>query len=232
MPSLVPIWFDIDGTILHTRAGRGAFQKALRDTYGWQDSFESVVFAGNTDLQVLMDLSRVHAGDEKAGLKDCRRLFDCMADHLDAGLAENPPELVPGATELIGRLAENPHVLLGLVTGNARDCAFIKLKHVDLDVHFSEGGFGDQHADRNELARLAKSQLAAKHVDLAQGWIIGDTPRDIEAAKHIGARCLGVSCHFSPAELREAGADEVVEDLTPTDGVLNLLLGEFHRPDG
>ncbi len=225
MPSLIPIWFDIDGTILHTRAGLGAFQKALFDTYGWQDSFESVVFAGNTDLQVLMDLSRVHAGDENAGLKDCHRLFDCMAGHLDAGLAERPPQMVPGAAELIQTLVEDPQVLLGLITGNARDCAFIKLKHVDLDVHFSGGGFGDQHADRNQLASLAKSQLSEKHVDLAPGWIIGDTPRDIEAAKHIGARCLGVSCHFSPAELREAGADEVVEDLSPNDELMALLLG-------
>ncbi|WFB36692.1 HAD hydrolase-like protein [Kiritimatiellota bacterium B12222] len=226
MPRHLPIWFDIDGTLLHTRAGLRAFQRALLDTYGWQDSFESVVFAGNTDLQVLMDLSRVHAGDEQAGYSERHRLFEKMALYLDEGLSENPPQAVAGASELLHRLGEEPQVLLGLITGNARSCAFIKLKHVDLDIHFSQGSFGDEHADRNQLATLAKQKLGDQGIDLAPGWILGDTPRDIEAAHHIGARCLGVTCNFSEEELRKAGADHVVDDLYPSDELMALLLGD------
>ena len=224
MPSLIPIWFDIDGTLLHTRAGLGAFQKALFEIYGWEDSFESVVFAGNTDLQVLMDLSRVHAGDPEAGLEQRHHFFACMADYMEKGLKENKPDPVPGAIDLVERLVGEPDVVLGLITGNAKDCAFIKLRHIDLDAHFHTGGFGDDHANRDQLAFLARTQLETKHLDLSPGWIIGDTPRDVQAALHIGARCLGVSCDFSEAELLKAGATRVVKDLTPTDELMALLL--------
>lgn len=228
MPGLIPIWFDIDGTILHTRVGHGAFQMALRDIYGWEESMESVVFAGNTDLQVLMDLSALHAGDPEAGLAKRHHFFDRMAEYMEKGLLENHPEPVPGAAELVRALVAEPRVLLGLITGNTRDCAFIKLKHVDLDMHFSHGGFGDDHADRNQLARLAREQLQDQNdVTLAPGWVIGDTPRDVRAALHIGARCVGVaSGSYTETQLRDAGATLVVEDLTPTDGLLGVLLKE------
>lgn len=225
--ALIPIWFDIDGTLLHTRVGHGAFQNALRDIYGWEARLESVVFAGNTDLQLLMDLSGLHVGDPQAGLAKRHHFFARMAEYLDEGLRARRPDPVPGAVELVRVLVAEPQVMLGLITGNTRDCAFIKLRHVDLDMHFGGGGFGDDHADRNHLAGLARQYLQAQsEVDLAPGWVIGDTPRDVKAAQHIGARCLGVaSGSFSETELCAAGAMQVVTDLTPTPDLLALLLG-------
>lgn len=226
MMPLIPIWFDIDGTLLHTRVGHGAFQMALRDIYGWEAGMESVVFAGNTDLQVLMDLSHAHAGDAEAGLEARHRFFARMAEYMEAGLREQRPEPVPGAAALVRTLVAEPGVLLGLITGNTRDCAFIKLRHVDLDMHFQSGGFGDEHADRNELAIRARKQLQDQSgVALSAGWVIGDTPRDVKAALHIGARCLGVASGAYPAEeLLAAGAAQVVTDLHPTPALLGLLL--------
>ena len=52
-----PIWFDIDGTLLHTGEGVRAFGKALRAVYGWTEGLKDISFAGNTDLQVLRDLA-------------------------------------------------------------------------------------------------------------------------------------------------------------------------------
>ena len=225
MSSLVPIWFDIDGTILHTRVGHVAFQHALRDIYGWEETMESVVFAGNTDLQVLMDLSKIHAGDPEAGLEQRHHFFARMAEYMDKGLLENKPDPVPGAVELIERLVAESRAVLGLITGNAKDCAYMKLRHIDLDAHFLSGGFGDEHADRNELALLARAQLETDHHALAPGWIIGDTPRDVEAALHIGARCLGVaSGSYSEVQLMDAGASKVVEDLNSADEIMEWLL--------
>ncbi|MGA0333752.1 MAG: HAD family hydrolase, partial [Kiritimatiellia bacterium] len=220
-----PVWFDIDGTLLHTRVGHDAFRLALRDIYGWEESMESVVFAGNTDLQVLMDLSRIHAGDPGAGLDQRHAFFARMAEYMEQGLCDQKPDPVPGAAELVRHLVGEPGVVLGLITGNARDCAYIKLRHVDLDLHFSGGGFGDEHPDRNQLALRAQAHLRTRHLELSRGWVIGDTPRDIRAALHIGARGLGVaSGSYSEAELKEAGAAHVVSDLLPTAELLSLLL--------
>jgi len=227
MKTLTPIWFDIDGTLLHTRAGHGAFQKALRDVYGWEESMESVQFAGNTDLQVLMDMSRFHGGDPEVALSRRHEFFERMAAHLDEGLSGESPERIPGANELVAALLEELDVSLELLTGNARSCAFIKLKHVELHEAFRGGGFGDEHADRNILATRARDQIAARlpsDVTLAPGWVIGDTPRDVAAAHRIGARCLGVaSGAYTAEQLLEAGADRVVTTLDPDDVLGELL---------
>lgn len=220
----IPIWFDIDGTLVHTRVGKEAFQYALLEVYGWEDSFENVVFAGNTDLQVLMDFSSVYAGDPEHVLPDQRQFFELMAVHLDKGLSMEPPSTVPGAAALLERLIKEEGIVLGLITGNARDCAYLKLKYAEMDSYFSEGGFGDEHRDRNRLAVIAQEKFQKEHGKLTAGWIIGDTPRDVQAAKHIGARCLGVSSNFSEEALFEAGADHVVNDLSPTDELMALLL--------
>lgn len=218
MTRMIPIWFDIDGTLLHTKAGHGAFRKALREVYGWEETLESVVFAGNTDLQVLMDLSWRHGGNAEVALPRQHAFFERMARHLDEGLRLERPEPVPGAAELVAELVMCEGLCLGLLTGNARDCAFMKLRHLELHEAFSDGGFGDEHADRNVLAARAREKMTAslpEGVELAEGWVIGDTPRDVLAAQSIGARCLGVaSGAYSEEELLAAGADEAVRDLT------------------
>lgn len=228
MTRVIPIWFDIDGTLLHTRVGHGAFRKALRDVYGWEESLESVVFAGNTDLQVLMDMSLRHGGDENQALSGRHAFFERMASYLDEGLREDRPDPVPGAAELVAELVKIANLSLGLLTGNARDCALIKLKHAELHHAFSEGGFGDEHADRNVLATRARENLRASlpaEVELAPGWVLGDTPRDALAAHSIGARCIGVATGaYTAADLQAAGAEHAVEDLTSTRALVDLLL--------
>jgi len=228
MSSLTPIWFDIDGTLLHTRVGHGAFRDAWKDVYGWEVSMESVVFAGNTDLRVLMQLSEEHDADPEAVLGEQHAFFRRMAEFLDEGLKQAPPTVVPGAPELVHRLVDMPSLMLGLLTGNARDCAFIKLRHVELHTAFEDGGFGDDHADRNVLAQTARERMQASlpaDTELRPGWVIGDTPRDVQAAKQIGAHCLGVaSGAFTADDLRSEGAEEVVSDLSETEQILTLLL--------
>ena len=231
----IPVWFDIDGTLLHTKAGHGAFRVALEEIYGWRDTLVEVRFAGNTDLRVLLDLAEKHGGCPRETRRKQESFFTRMAEHLDRGLHAESPELVPGAYELVHALQSRGDVSLGLLTGNARLCAMIKLRHVGLDIHFSEGAFGDQHHDRNHLARMAVELLAGSagmnggHA-ARKGLVIGDTTRDVRAAKEIGARCLAVATGSDgPDELKAAGAERVVTDLHPTPALLDwILAGEGH----
>lgn len=228
MKSLTPIWFDIDGTLLHTRVGHGAFGSAWKQVYGWEVNMESVVFAGNTDLRVLMQLSEENAVDSDTILGEQHAFFEAMSLFLDQGLMQTPPTVLPGAPALVHRLLEISGLMLGLLTGNARDCAFIKLRHVELHTAFELGGFGDQHADRNVLAQLARKQMQAllpNDTELTAGWVVGDTPRDVQAAKQIGARCLGVaSGSYTKEDLLAEGADEVVLDLRETESIISMFL--------
>lgn len=224
---MLPVWFDIDGTLLHTRAGHEAFRLALQDVFGWEDDLAEIRFAGNTDLRVLMDLTAKHGGDADAVMSRRVEFFECMGQHLDNGLRREAPTPVPGATDLVNALQSLPALHLGLLTGNARVCAYVKLRHVQLDHAFATGGFGDEHPDRDELARRARDGFHRKaHPSPPKpGLVVGDTVRDVRAAKAIGARCLAVATGPDSAEtLLQAGADRVEEHLGNTRDLLAWVL--------
>lgn len=221
-----PIWFDIDGTLVHTSVGKHAFRTALLEIYGWENSFENVRFAGNTDLRVLMDLAEHHAGDREAASARSREFFRRMAELLDEGLEKEKPEVIPGAHAFVAALQEREEVGLYLLTGNARECAFHKLRHVGLHAPFQEGGFGDEHDDRDVLAEQSLSRLRERFSGsgLHPGWVIGDTPRDVQAAHAVGAGAIGVaSGAYTADQLLAEGADTVVKDLDQALGLLDMM---------
>ena len=80
--------------------------------------------------------------------------------------------------------------------------ARLKLARVGIDEPFAFGGFGCDAEDRVELIRngaeSGAAQLGAPRED-CRVVVIGDTPKDVEAAKAIGAACIGVGTgHYTP----------------------------------
>ena len=108
--------------------------------------------------------------------------------------------------------------LLGLLTGNIRLGAQLKLRHYRLWEPFVTGGFGDDHEDRNEIARIAKargSRRLGRELLGREVLVIGDTPLDIACARAIGARCLAVATGGATLEeLQAHRPDWAVPDLT------------------
>ena len=220
-----PIWFDIDGTLVHTSVGKDAFRIAMEEIYGWEDDFSQVRFAGNTDLRVLMDFSQQYAGNPEAVLDQADVFFERMAELMDLGLGEEKPDVIPGAKSFLEVLSQHEHLGLYLLTGNAKACAFHKLRHANLHEPFTEGGFGDEHADRNVLATRSRDRIVEAFRSADPGGVIGDTPRDVYAAQSIGAQAIGVaSGAYSEDQLHEAGAKHVVQDLTDAEMLLEALL--------
>jgi len=209
------VLLDIDGTLLHARGGgRLAFQRALQAEFGWADDIAHIAFAGATDLDILRRIFQRHGLELDEAVAG--RFFRRLALELDAVLAAEPPELLPGARELLAELNADPEVLVGLVTGNTGSCAHIKLRHAGLRGHFVIGAFGHEHADRTEVARLAlrRARECAAGRPLAPVVLIGDTPADVAAARAIGATAVAVATGPHDAEaLRRAGADRVLENL-------------------
>ena len=61
-------------------------------------------------------------------------------------------------------------------------------------------------------------------IEAAEAIVIGDTPRDVGCGRAGGMRTLAVATgSFVAAELSEAGADHVLEDLSATPDVVTLL---------
>ena len=220
------VLFDIDGTLLDMRgAGRHAFIRALKNVFGWDDDIHYVNFAGNTDLNVLQQVMKKH-GRSLTEI-DRRRFFERMPLELEQTTREAGRVIYPGVRELLETLSTDSRVILGLVTGNVEACARIKLSQFDLHEHFVLGAFGDDHADRADIARLAMKRVCDSlkpGQEISGLFLIGDTPFDIAAAKTISAKSIAVATgKFDIGALQAAGADHVFADLSNTKAVLTLL---------
>ena len=219
--------FDIDGTLTSGGPAVTAFRIALESTYGTAGPVGEYDFAGKTDPRILRDLLTAAglAPDEiDGGLPRFRVRY--LAE-LEARIGTDPVTVLPGVRRLIAELAARDDVFLGLVTGNVAGGARLKLRSAGLWHHFPVGGFGSDHEVRNELPRVALDR-ASRHWGRAfsgeESVIIGDTPRDMECARAVGAATVAVTTgRFSSAALREAGADRVLPDFSDTAAAVEAL---------
>ncbi|QBG47466.1 HAD family hydrolase [Verrucomicrobia bacterium S94] len=200
------IFCDIDGTLLYAKgSGRPAFGAAFFDAFGVSISVDHINFSGATDLGVLARLASENGqvlSEEKTAL-----FFERMAFYLDENMKERPPIVFPGVGRFLERVSGQWK--LGLVSGNTRTTAYLKLKHGGLERYFSDiGGFGDDDSDRNRMAALALER--AGHPE--GSFLLGDTPSDIEAARVNGMTSVAVCNGQFSREMLEAEQPDIVVD--------------------
>ena len=199
--------------------------RAFEDLYGVRDAFTGVPFNGRTDAWILSQAGASHGVrlDDLASFKPLYLRY--LADELQH---PGPRKgIMPGVRPLLDALSSRHDVFLALLTGNFAEGARIKLEYFDLWRYFSCGAFGDLVEERNHLLAEALSQVRACSglaAEPAHTIIIGDTPLDIGVALAGGARSVGVATgSHTVDDLRAAGADLVLEDLSDLEKVLAAL---------
>ena len=222
--------FDIDGTLVTTGGvGRRAVERAFERAHGRGDACSLIRFDGMTDRSI------TRLGLEAIGIAPSDESIDALLNvylgELETELRLSSPETyrvhvgVPEALEA----ARARGVALGLGTGNLQEGARLKLEHVGLYRHFDFGGFGSDHELRVELIRVGAERGARQlglPVSACRVVVIGDTPKDVDAARGIGAESIGVgTASFSAQQLREHGASYAFDDLLAP-GALTALLGD------
>lgn len=233
------VLFDIDGTLLHGgKLFRECFEGAMRCRFMPQDRegrLPRISFSGKTDRQIcreLMEAGGFLEGGSEAELESC--IDAVIQDYLarvEAAMPTRASEvrLLPGVDAVLNRLHSHPEVLLGLLTGNVREGARLKLGAVGMEKYFRFGVYGDDHCDRYQLPTLAVRKARAELGLAFSGKeivIIGDTIHDVSCGRSLGARAIGVGTGQADqrAKILAASPDHFFEDLSDTDSVLRAIL--------
>ena len=217
--------FDIDGTLVSAGgAGKAALIDALAEAFGVAHTLDRLVLSGRTDRAISGDLLGLCGLDDTDDHR--ARLLAAYLRLLPATLATRPGRVLPGVPRLLDRLAATPGVVVGLITGNVPDGARIKLGHFGLWERFTFGGYGDRHADRDDVARDALAAVErhlGRAVDPRRVRVIGDTPHDVRCARAIGARAVGVLTGWHGRdEMAACAPDLLLDDLSDHDALLAL----------
>jgi phosphoglycolate phosphatase-like HAD superfamily hydrolase len=117
----------------------------------------------------------------------------------------------PGVHELLADLCASGQ-LLGLTTGNIEAAAHIKIARAGLNRYFTFGGYGSDSPHRGELTRTAIRRATTLLGEPPEEcYVVGDTPRDVEAAHYAGAIAVGVATgDYTVEQLRATGAEYVL----------------------
>lgn len=230
------ILFDIDSCLISTGgAGTKAWRYAFDRLHGIPADIGQFTEAGMTDPQVgRLTFARV-LGREPTG-QDMARLLGAYLDRLVTEVEQSPGyRVMPGVTALLPRLVD-AGILLGLVSGALEAAAHIKLARAGLNRFFAFGGYGSDSSDRGELTRVAIDRCGRLHghaMDPARVLVVGDTPRDVEAAHAASAVAVGVATgKYTRDALLAAGADDVLATLEePLPGVPDASAGTSHTGD-
>jgi len=224
------ILFDIDCTLIYCAgAGLRCLGRATRELLGFDFEGSAIRPDGWTDPLILRELLRLNGVCQSRWSELEVEVWSRYAEHLDAELKTAHPQrrVEKGVPELLARLAADSRFALGLLTGNLERTARIKLAPFGLNEYFPIGAYGSDSPERNELGPIAQ-QRAQEHFGRTfpanEIWVVGDTGRDIAAARALGARALAVATgSYTVEALEQHSPDAALPDLGATEEVIRLF---------
>jgi phosphoglycolate phosphatase-like HAD superfamily hydrolase len=176
--------FDIDGTLLRSRdrVHFDSFASSVQRVTGFEVTLSGILLHGSTDTAILREACH------QAGIpaKVLEQRTEAILEAMRHAVAERRHELdlvrMPGVEQVLDYLAKKG-ALLGVASGNLETIGWIKIEQAGLREWFRFGGFSDSFSVRSEL--IAHAGLKARELagSGAQICVVGDTPRDIEAAR-------------------------------------------------
>lgn len=222
--------FDVDGTLISARgAGKRAMARALRGVYGRTGPIDAYDFHGKTDPQIVFALLSAEGVPLDQISQQLPAFYDRYLDQLSEEIGNGQfVNVFPGVQPLLEHLTQLPHVTLGLLTGNIKGGAKIKLAPTGLWNFFRLGAYGSDDPNRDCLPAVAArraQEILGEPVEPRQMVIIGDTPLDIRCARAYRARSVAVATgQHSLSELAAHHPDGLVADFCDADAVMAVLL--------
>ncbi|OHB18600.1 MAG: hypothetical protein A2666_01365 [Parcubacteria group bacterium RIFCSPHIGHO2_01_FULL_47_10b] len=220
------ILFDVDGTLVVTSDEYiQLFDEAFESVYGIKTSIKTIEHSGKIDKQIIREVLRKQRLSDELIMEHMEAMHEEVARRFDARINSLQLNIIEGSIEAVKALYSTGF-LLGLITGNTERVARAKMKKIGLGDYFPVGGFGNEAFKRSELVTIAieKAQNQFNFTSRTNVYVIGDTPRDIEAGKEAGVKTIGVATGtYSTDDLRVAGADNVLLNLCDTKEIMRIV---------
>jgi phosphoglycolate phosphatase len=231
------VLWNIDLTLVDVaRVARGAYADAFRKVTG-RPLVALPQMVARTDSEIFFEaLALNEAGPapyrtEAEGQELLARYTTELEVAFDARLGQlrTQGRALPGAREAVAAVAELPGVVQSVLTGTIRPNAAAKLRAFGMDAFFDFeiGGYGSEVYPMGAQLLRSRGRVAEKYggqIATNPAVYLGDSTRDVEAARIGGAHSVGVASGRSAAgELREAGADAVLDDLVDTEAVVTAV---------
>ena len=176
--------FDIDGTLLRSRdrIHFNSFASSVQRVTGFEITLAGILLHGSTDTAILREAC------QQAGIpaEVMEQRTEAILEAMRNAVAEQRNEMdlirMPGVEKVLQYLAAKG-ALLGVATGNLEAIGWIKIERAGLREWFRFGGFSDHFSVRPELIGHAAAKAREMAGKGAHVCVVGDTPRDIEAAR-------------------------------------------------
>ncbi|HYX22012.1 MAG TPA: HAD hydrolase-like protein, partial [Thermoanaerobaculia bacterium] len=208
------VLFDIDGTLLSAgRVARDAILRSLQASFGWSytpdhEDRGKFDFSGKTDPQIVRELVGEAVGPERFE-RELPRALELYLEELE-------------------RLAAEPRVTLGLLTGNLERGARLKLAPPGFNRYFPFGAFGSDSADRYLLPPIAVQRAHAHCGRRFEGKsvvIVGDSVHDVACGRSLGVRAVAVATGITSVErLSAERPDAIFESFTDTERAFSAIV--------
>ncbi len=233
------VLWNIDLTLVDVaRVSRQAYAEAFRRVTG-RPLVALPQTVGRTDSEIFFEALALNdasargvpdradaSGQELLG-RYTLELATAFGSRLDLLPAQG--RALPGAREAVAAVASLPGVVQSVLTGTIRPNAIAKLRAFGLDTFFDFeiGGYGSEIYPKGAQLLSTRGRAAEKYgadIGADSTVYIADSTRDVEVARIGGARCVAVASGRSSAgELRDAGADAVLDDLADTRSVVGAI---------
>lgn len=212
--------FDVDQTLISTGgAGIRALNRAFQHLFSVQNAMEGILPHGKTDPGIIREIFNTRSAESPCDgyPTSLEPVLNSYLTFLEEEVKSSTSyKILPGIENILEAMTVRSDVLVGLATGNVEAGARIKLERGNLNRYFAFGGFGSDSENRTLLVKRGAEMAAAfcgQRLEPSNTFVIGDTPRDIEAGREAGFQTIGVATgKYSRSDLMNAGAKLAIQD--------------------
>lgn len=216
--------FDLDGTLIDSEA-------LIVETVG--EAFRAVAEPVPDDAAIRA-ISGITARDALAILApkaDPMRvdvLLESYIKHYQSRTATTREPMFSGALQALDRLQAAPQTILAVATGKGYQSAVTLLEHHGIVARFNSIETPTHNRGKPD-PQMLETAMEKAGVDAKQTVMVGDTIHDMRMAKAGGVKAIGVAWGYHAIDdLKEAGADIVLDDFSELDAAIDDLLGVAH----